>query len=160
MLKSSDRISHDVETLLQHRQAAASASSDTVTALAPILVLCKWHELRPEREFRCFVRGGALVGACQRDVSQHFPQLTSGGMDSAAEGVDITDVNGVREEGSELSADEVNSSVRAGPLDDVKQAIARFHRGHVSTVVESLLQCERKGRHGGVEEHAGKGNKG
>ncbi|GLC33315.1 hypothetical protein PLESTM_000047800 [Pleodorina starrii] len=45
--------------------------------LQPVLVLKKWYNLRPEREFRCFVRGGALVAASQRDVSQTFPALTA-----------------------------------------------------------------------------------
>lgn len=43
--------------------------------LALTLVLRRWHDLRPEREFRCFVRRGELVAACQRDVSQHFHGL-------------------------------------------------------------------------------------
>lgn len=38
-------------------------------------MLRKWYDLRPEREWRCFVAGGKLVGVCQRDVTQHFPQL-------------------------------------------------------------------------------------
>jgi hypothetical protein len=31
--------------------------------------------LQPEREFRCFAAGHALVAISQRDPSQHFPQL-------------------------------------------------------------------------------------
>eukprot|EP00983_Pelagomonas_calceolata_P033426 1047054-Pelagomonas_calceolata.AAC.4 len=40
-----------------------------------VLVMRQWYDLRPEREWRCFVAGGRLVGVCQRDVTQHFPQL-------------------------------------------------------------------------------------
>eukprot|EP00798_Chlamydomonas_sp_ICE-L_P008641 gene8641-34089_t len=48
------------------------------TSIRPVLVLRKWYDLRPEREFRCFVGASELVGVCQRDVSQHFPQLSFG----------------------------------------------------------------------------------
>ncbi len=29
--------------------------------MAPVLLLRKWHDLRPEREWRCFVRDHTLV---------------------------------------------------------------------------------------------------
>ncbi|GIL92024.1 hypothetical protein Vretifemale_19517 [Volvox reticuliferus] len=44
--------------------------------LKPVLVLKKWYDMRREREFRCFVRGGELVAVSQRDVSQMFAALT------------------------------------------------------------------------------------
>ncbi|KAG1670189.1 hypothetical protein FOA52_014965 [Chlamydomonas sp. UWO 241] len=87
MLKSSDRVGHDLELLQQRLRAPAGTSGSTssggdistsgpaATLVQPVLVLRKWYDLRPEREFRVFVRGSRLVGACQRDVSQHFPQL-------------------------------------------------------------------------------------
>ncbi|KAJ9505991.1 hypothetical protein QJQ45_016979 [Haematococcus lacustris] len=88
MLKSSDRVAHDLELL----EAAAAApplgaaaphdlghAGQTHTAQVsyqPMLVLRKWYELRPEREWRCFVRNHQLVAICQRDPTQHFPQLS------------------------------------------------------------------------------------
>lgn len=120
MLKSSDRIVHDLEMLdtcnlhlagvshhptaptiaassqsavhdsLPAKDAAASAaavsestsSASLVTAsdsgcvkMGATLTLRRFTDIRPEDEFRCFVRGRRLVAACQRDVSQHFPQL-------------------------------------------------------------------------------------
>ncbi|KAM3401667.1 hypothetical protein ACQJBY_006004 [Aegilops geniculata] len=40
------------------------------------LALRKWHPgLRPESEFRCFVRGWKLVGVSQRDTSAYYPSL-------------------------------------------------------------------------------------
>ncbi|GIL61830.1 hypothetical protein Vafri_16251 [Volvox africanus] len=51
-------------------------SSGSLT-LKPVLVLKKWYDMRREREFRCFVRGGELVAVSQRDVSQTFPALTT-----------------------------------------------------------------------------------
>ena len=80
MLKSSDRVVHDLE-LLQATSpqtstiASASASSDSAGICSATLVLRKWYDLRPEREWRCFVRSHRLVAVCQRDPTQHFPQL-------------------------------------------------------------------------------------
>jgi hypothetical protein len=118
LLKSSDRIQHDL-TLLQQLRAslrtqaatpaaaaaagaagaaagATAGASDTVNArpqapaapsttstthegahgqLPAVLVLREWFDLRPECELRCFVHQHRVVGVCQRDVSQHFPQL-------------------------------------------------------------------------------------
>eukprot|EP01006_Ploeotia_vitrea_P046998 TRINITY_DN67078_c4_g1_i1.p1 TRINITY_DN67078_c4_g1~~TRINITY_DN67078_c4_g1_i1.p1 ORF type:complete len:340 (-),score=203.87 TRINITY_DN67078_c4_g1_i1:32-1051(-) len=39
------------------------------------LVLRRWSNLHPSREFRCFVRGRRLVAVCQRDYTQHFEEL-------------------------------------------------------------------------------------
>lgn len=82
LLKSSDRVSHDVD-LAQQLLASSSGdlapAGDTATndsaASAVSLVLRKWYSLRPEREFRCFVHNHDLVGISQRDVTQCYPQL-------------------------------------------------------------------------------------
>lgn len=42
-----------------------------------VVALRKWYNLKPGREFRCFVVGNRLVGACQRDVTQRFPGLAA-----------------------------------------------------------------------------------
>eukprot|EP00614_Pseudopedinella_elastica_P035144 CAMPEP_0172643030 /NCGR_PEP_ID=MMETSP1068-20121228/234894_1 /TAXON_ID=35684 /ORGANISM="Pseudopedinella elastica, Strain CCMP716" /LENGTH=469 /DNA_ID=CAMNT_0013456971 /DNA_START=152 /DNA_END=1561 /DNA_ORIENTATION=+ len=105
LLKSSDFVSHDIhfpfdaccldenlslEASLKGgsgakgsvpREQEASENLATVTApptnnpVTYTLVLRKWCELRPERGFRCFVRGKELVGISQRDCTAHFPQL-------------------------------------------------------------------------------------
>jgi hypothetical protein len=150
MLKSSDRISHDIDILLSQQWRHAVRP-------APVLVLCKWHDLRPEREFRCFVKGGDLVGACQRDISQHFPQLAAPtairrGVESQGRlGVGAVEVIGTRglQQCSDLECpaeavimrDRGTSASSRGPLDDIKLAIAAFHRNSVSAVF-TLPQCE------------------
>jgi hypothetical protein len=72
LLKASDRIAHDLSALSEAASAAAAAGAPPP---APSLALRKWYDLRPEREFRCFVRAHELVAISQRDVSQRFPQL-------------------------------------------------------------------------------------
>eukprot|EP00884_Botryococcus_braunii_P015482 jgi/Botrbrau1/2617/Bobra.145_1s0037.3 len=67
MLKSSDRVASDLEH-----------AHDSVGALSPdslTVAVRKWYDLRPGREFRCFVRNHELVGVSQRDLSQCFPWL-------------------------------------------------------------------------------------
>jgi hypothetical protein len=150
MLKSSDRVSHDIEILQQrpqHPESADASSSLTLHTLSDlghpppprltsgrgVLALRRWSELRPEREFRCFVRGGEIVGACQRDVSQYFPQLSSQG--------DRTGVTDGTRVGTTQS-DQAGSS----PLHAIKGAILRFHRDQVSPSASSggfsLQDCE------------------
>ena len=99
LVKASDRAAYDLEIIerLRARHAAATAGSTAAAAAgstaagagaaaaaaaaadppppAPALVLRAWRDLRPEREFRCFVHGHAPVGICQRDPTQRFPQL-------------------------------------------------------------------------------------
>ncbi|GBF91414.1 cell cycle control Cdc123 [Raphidocelis subcapitata] len=79
LLKSSDRVAYDLQLLAEIRSAAAAgaaaADARRARAAAPRLALRRWEELRPEREFRCFVHDHRPVGVCQRDPSQHFPQL-------------------------------------------------------------------------------------
>jgi hypothetical protein len=77
LLKSSDRAVFDLELLQRIRAAGAAAGGGA--AAAPLLVLRRWVELRPEREFRCFVHDHAPAGICQRDPTQFFPQLQGAG---------------------------------------------------------------------------------
>lgn len=53
LLRSSDRVAHDVQLAIEYKE-------DDVQL---VLALRKWQHLRPEREFRCFVRDRRLVGA-------------------------------------------------------------------------------------------------
>jgi hypothetical protein len=77
LLKSSDRVAFDLELLGQLRggRAAAEARAAACAPAGAELVLRRWFDVRPELEFRCFVHGHEPVGICQRDPSQHFPQL-------------------------------------------------------------------------------------
>ena len=89
LLKSSDRISHDLEELSRVAEAIAkegdgeestssTANDDLLKNIsAPTLALRRWHPLRPGAEFRAFLEAGcSLVALCQRDVTQHFEGLT------------------------------------------------------------------------------------
>eukprot|EP01025_Chloroclados_australasicus_P044154 TRINITY_DN4762_c0_g2_i1.p1 TRINITY_DN4762_c0_g2~~TRINITY_DN4762_c0_g2_i1.p1 ORF type:complete len:338 (-),score=30.74 TRINITY_DN4762_c0_g2_i1:125-1138(-) len=67
LLKCSDRISNDIEIIQQVQSECPDFES--------VLVLKKWGNLRPEREFRCFVRDRELCGISQRQTNSYFPQL-------------------------------------------------------------------------------------
>jgi len=60
LLKASDFIHYDLERTMQ-----------------PVLVLKKWMDIDPSKEFRCFVVQGHAVAACQRDLGQFYPYLKS-----------------------------------------------------------------------------------
>lgn len=149
MLKSSDRISHDIEILQERQHPLASQAAETFPA---VLALCKWCELRPEREFRCFVRGGVLVGASQRDISQHYPQLTSSSSSlgtSVREDTseEITNGHIVPDRlhpASAVRADAAMTRDRGGPLQEIKMALSDFHTHHVVTAMTPpmLQDCE------------------
>ncbi|XP_042473069.1 cell division cycle protein 123 homolog [Zingiber officinale] len=69
LLHSSDSIAHDLSS---QPAASDSASSPFVFYLA----LRKWYpSLRPEMEFRCFVRHRRLVAISQREVTNFYPSL-------------------------------------------------------------------------------------
>jgi hypothetical protein len=113
LLKSSDRIAHDLEDALAQCTTAGgenkiieieysnngddgdtrisnediTTSTKTITnstirtnSSPPgghILALRKWYDLKPGREFRCFVLSGRLRGISQRDVSRRYEELES-----------------------------------------------------------------------------------
>ncbi|XP_010537786.1 PREDICTED: cell division cycle protein 123 homolog [Tarenaya hassleriana] len=71
LLRSSDSLVHD----LCH---AYDSCSDKTISRPPsfFLALRKWYpSLRPDMEFRCFVRSNQLVGMCQREVTTFYPVL-------------------------------------------------------------------------------------
>lgn len=71
LLRSSDSLVHDL--------CHAYDSSDDKSSSRPqnfFLALRKWYpSLRPEMEFRCFVRGKKLIGISQREVTTFYPAL-------------------------------------------------------------------------------------
>ncbi|KAL5839012.1 hypothetical protein ACOSQ3_011719 [Xanthoceras sorbifolium] len=71
LLRSSDSLIHD----LCH--AYDSCGDKTLSRPQSFfLALRKWYpSLRPEMEFRCFVRGHSLVGISQREVTTFYPAL-------------------------------------------------------------------------------------
>ncbi|XP_040990082.1 cell division cycle protein 123 homolog [Juglans microcarpa x Juglans regia] len=71
LLRSSDSLIHD----LCH---AYDSCGDKSSSRPPsfFLALRKWYSsIRPEMEFRCFVRGHNLVGISQREVTTFYPLL-------------------------------------------------------------------------------------
>ncbi|CAM8919155.1 unnamed protein product [Rhodiola kirilowii] len=71
LLKASDSLDHDL--------CHAYDSCEDKTSTRPskfVLALRKWYRtLRPEMEFRCFVRCRKLVGISQREVTGFYPAL-------------------------------------------------------------------------------------
>lgn len=67
LLKSSDFAMKDL-TQLRELQAACEREQRPERPRLQ-LVLKKWFDMPRSHEFRCFVRGGQLVGACQRDMT-------------------------------------------------------------------------------------------
>ncbi|KAI9116642.1 hypothetical protein K1719_012300 [Acacia pycnantha] len=71
LLRSSDSLVHDL--------CHAYDSSDDKSSSRPqnfFLALRKWYpSLRPDMEFRCFVRGKKLIGISQREVTTFYPAL-------------------------------------------------------------------------------------
>lgn len=114
LLKSSDRIAHDIETLhhiLAHckdsprsplsrahecceeegaavsgDQESDSSHENTITLdNSHVIALRKWYDLKPGREFRCFVKENVLVAVCQRDLSMMFKHLLGVSMERIAD---------------------------------------------------------------------------
>lgn len=70
LLKASDNVVHDL--------CHSFDSCDDKSMERPfqvVLALRKWYDLRPELEFRGFVRGNLLVGVCQREVTGFYETL-------------------------------------------------------------------------------------
>jgi len=73
LLKSSDFIAHDLSMPFSSCEDRDQVDSVTVSYS---LVLRKWVEVNPGTEFRCWVAGGKIVAACQRDTSNYYPYLS------------------------------------------------------------------------------------
>ena len=86
LLKSSDRISHDLcdarsavatSSLLPSAPPPASETRLGTMQFQWVLALRRWSNLQPSSEFRCFAcgHGHILLAACQRDRFSHYPFL-------------------------------------------------------------------------------------
>jgi hypothetical protein len=100
LLASSRRAAFDLELSSQLAQPSAAAGGDAyaaagaaagagaghaqaAAAAAPVLVLRRWEELEPAREFRVYVNDHAPVVVCQRDPCRYFPELQAPGVQLA-----------------------------------------------------------------------------
>lgn len=70
LLKASDSLVHDLSHAFECCDDASRDRPETF-----VLALRKWYDIRPEMEFRGFVRGGLLVGISQREVTGFYPAL-------------------------------------------------------------------------------------
>lgn len=70
LLKASDNVVHD----LCHAFDSCEDKSMERPAQV-VLALRKWYDVRPEMEFRGFVRENALLGVCQREVTGFYESL-------------------------------------------------------------------------------------
>lgn len=151
MLKSSDRVVHDLELLTAAHSAATSTSqlqSQTHTITmdgqhpAPTtiptatLVLRKWYDLRPEREWRCFVQGGALVAISQRDPTQHFPQLCN---PSHSHLESVVTVSGQDEDAGQHGSDADAQQQHLGAGGDIEHDVCEVAAGPVAQEACELL---------------------
>ncbi|XP_024544364.1 cell division cycle protein 123 homolog [Selaginella moellendorffii] len=75
LLKASDSIVHDLCHAFDNCDDKPASSTGRPEEL--VLALRKWYDLRPEMEFRAFVRRGALLGVCQREVTGFYSSLVS-----------------------------------------------------------------------------------
>lgn len=148
MLKSSDRVAHDIDLLQQQAQQPATAPATAPAALAPgavpaVLALRRWYPaLRPEREFRCFVRQGTLLGASQRDISQQFPQLAAGDDDSGSDSGDDERPDGdAGVDGERAGSSGAAEGSGSGHLRRIRRAIQEFHCTHIGPRFR-LTQCK------------------
>ncbi|KAK9837006.1 hypothetical protein WJX81_006472 [Elliptochloris bilobata] len=71
LLKGSDRVAHD----LCHAFDACAARRERPARVW--LALRKFHDLRPGREFRCFMHNHELIAVSQRNIAEHYPQLAA-----------------------------------------------------------------------------------
>ena len=75
LLKSSDRVAHDICHAFDSCETAPSGPVQHVLALR------KWIALRPERELRCFVRQRELIGGPSACTATLAPVVKARGCD-------------------------------------------------------------------------------
>eukprot|EP00658_Telonema_sp_P-2_P042503 TRINITY_DN3051_c0_g1_i2.p1 TRINITY_DN3051_c0_g1~~TRINITY_DN3051_c0_g1_i2.p1 ORF type:complete len:326 (+),score=100.04 TRINITY_DN3051_c0_g1_i2:177-1154(+) len=75
LLKSSDRVGHDLHEALSEAMDNTPCPPTEQTQVEWVLGLRKWSNLVPSSEFRCFVHTQRLIAVCQRDSAQYYPFL-------------------------------------------------------------------------------------
>ena len=70
MLKASDRVAHDLGDAFAGCADVDDPARYAAEHVQFTLVLREWFDLRPGREFRCFVAGQELRGVSQRDPTR------------------------------------------------------------------------------------------
>eukprot|EP00741_Cyanophora_paradoxa_P017265 tig00020961_g16676.t1 len=70
LLKGSDFIAHDLDMAFDDCPARTRQRPERF-----VLALRQWRPLNASMEFRCFVRAGRILGACQRDHSNYYAFL-------------------------------------------------------------------------------------
>lgn len=70
LLKASDNIVHDLCHAFDTCDDKSKERPEQV-----VLALRKWYDVRPEMEFRAFVRNNTLLGICQREVTGFYESL-------------------------------------------------------------------------------------
>jgi hypothetical protein len=83
LLKASDFVTHDLlhpfDSAVEILESVEHPVDDESypSPMEYCLVLRKWWDLIPSCEFRCFVRDGILIAACQRDFINYYSFLLS-----------------------------------------------------------------------------------
>ena len=80
LLKSSDFVAHDLTAAFD----ACPVAERTYADVNIVLALRQWSTLHQSMEFRCFVRDGLFVGACQRHAAEYFSFLSARAMQLSA----------------------------------------------------------------------------
>lgn len=81
LLKSSEFVAHDLTMPFKDCEDFSEAASEgasseaSASAVDYALVVRRWQEINPGHEFRCFVKGGRLVGVTQRDCSKFYEHI-------------------------------------------------------------------------------------
>jgi len=78
LLKSSDRIIHDIENTFDLYNQSINDDSLKINPVPPdgyFLILRKWANLAPSMEFRMFIYSNTVVGISQRDPSALYESL-------------------------------------------------------------------------------------
>lgn len=69
LLKSSDRVSYDCEEAIAECKDASEPCQQHAIALR------RWYDLKPGREFRCYVVDRRLTAVSQRDLTRYYPGI-------------------------------------------------------------------------------------
>ncbi|GAB6029605.1 hypothetical protein CHUAL_005345 [Chamberlinius hualienensis] len=78
LLKSSDFITHDLTEPFKDCDDWSEKPDNDSSVETPVayeLILRKWTDINPATEFRCFVKGAALIAISQRDYTNFYDYI-------------------------------------------------------------------------------------